>query len=72
MIKARGVTSKGQDVVLIGLSGENITRMMGDEPLRFNLSELGLPSIYVVIVSRTREEDIVKYLNDNGLKLLEE
>lgn len=58
MIKARGRTPLGTDLVLLGLSGENVARLAADEPIRLNLSELGLPAIEVVIVYGKTEDSI--------------
>lgn len=43
MLKARGQTGDGTPLVVIGLSGENMTRLMAKEPIQFDLAELGLP-----------------------------
>lgn len=67
MIKAAGQDAFGQPVVLIGLSGENVTRLMADEPIRFNLGELGLRPCTVVIVGGRTEEEITRTLENHGL-----
>jgi hypothetical protein len=67
MIKAVGTTPDGKPVLLLGLSGENLTRLMADQPIKFNIGQLGLPDIEVLIVGGPTESDIVKKLTDTGL-----
>lgn len=67
MIKARGRTGDGTPLVVIGLSGENMTRLMAKEPIRFDLADLGLPPTQVVIVGGRTEEDIAVDLQTAGL-----
>lgn len=67
MIKATGKTGDGRPMVLLGLSGENVTRLMADEPIRFDLAELGLPSMVVVIVGGRTEDAITEKLREAGL-----
>lgn len=66
MIKAVG-KSGDQTMLLLGLSGENMTRLMADEPIQFNLAEVGLPSMVVVIVGGRTEGAITEKLRDAGL-----
>lgn len=61
MIKARLETSDGP-VVLIGLSGENMARLMADEPIEFNLSDIGLPPQRVWIIGGSTEDVIAQRL----------
>jgi hypothetical protein len=49
-------------VVLLGLSGENVTRLMADEPILVNLAELRLPPLRVALVGGRTEADIVAQL----------
>jgi hypothetical protein len=67
MIKAVGAHD-GQPMLLLGLSGENMTRLMADEPIRFDTSELpGLPAMVVVIVGGRTEDAILAQLRNVGL-----
>lgn len=66
MIKARGVKD-GRPLVILGLSGENMTRLMAKEPILFDLSELGLPSTTVLIVGGRTEADIEADLREHDL-----
>lgn len=67
MIKATGKTGDGRPMVLLGLSGENVTRLMADEPIQFDLAELGLPPMVVVIVGGRTEDAITEKLREAGL-----
>lgn len=69
MIKATGKTGDGRPLVLLGLSGENVTRLMADEPIRLDLAELGLPPMVVVIVGGRTEDAITEKLTEVGLLL---
>jgi hypothetical protein len=69
MIKA--LTSiAGRPVVVLGLSDENWHRLRtgGDEglgqPIRFNLRELGLPPLTVVILGGRTEDSIKEVLGE--------
>lgn len=62
MIKARGQARDGRPVVILGLSGENMTRLVADKPIRFDLAELGLPPCMVVIMYGTTEQAITARL----------
>lgn len=67
MIKAVGRDGAGKPMLVLGLSGENVTRLMADEPIWFDLADLGLPSMTVVIVGGRTEGAIVRQLSDVGL-----
>lgn len=68
MIKGVMNTVEGP-ALFIGLSGENVTRLMADEPIKFNLSELGLPPLVVVIAGGRTEDSIMADLQANGVKI---
>lgn len=68
MIKARLDTAAGTPpTVLLGLSGENVTRIVAGEPIRLNLADLGLPPTVVVIVYGKTEEAIRAELATHGV-----
>jgi len=67
VIKARGATPLGVPVVILGLTGENVTRLTAGEPIRFNLSDLGLPPCLVVICYGRTEEAITRDLESHRL-----
>ena len=58
MIKARTFDPDGHPVVFFGLSGENVTRLMAGEPILFNLAELDLPPMKVIIAYGRTEQAI--------------
>lgn len=58
MIKAAGTTGDGRPLLVIGLSGENMTRLMANEPILFDAADLGLPEMRVLIVGGRTENDI--------------
>jgi hypothetical protein len=49
-------------IVILGLSGENMTRLMADEPIVLNLADLGLPAQRIVIIGGRTEADIAVQL----------
>jgi len=70
MIKAAGRTGLGVPLLVLGLSGENVTRLAAGEPIRITaqqLAALGLPQMEVVIHYGRTEEDIVRELKAHGL-----
>lgn len=63
MIRAQAETKDGRRLVILGLSGENITRLMAKEPIVVDLAELGVPGGAVVsIIAARTEADILKDL----------
>lgn len=62
VIKAVGRDAAGQPVVILGLSGENVTRLMADEPILINLAELGLAPLRIAIIGGRTEETIAAQL----------
>jgi hypothetical protein len=72
VIKARGKTAFGTDVLFLGLSGENVTRLAAGEPVRVkqeDMRALGLPEMVVVIHYGRTEQDILDDLKANGMTL---
>ncbi len=67
MIKAAGLTNDGRPLLVLGLSGENVTRLMADEPISIDLSELGLPPMQVIILGGRDEFTITAQLQKAGL-----
>lgn len=67
MIKARGQAGDGRPVIFLGLSGENMTRLMADEPIRVDLADLGGPPCVVVIVGGRTVGAIVEKFAAHGL-----
>lgn len=72
MIKAAGRTGLGLPLLLLGLSGENVTRLAAGEPIRVtagDMQALGFPQMEVVIHYGRTEENIVAELESHGVKL---
>lgn len=66
MIKAAG-TRGGKPMLILGLSGENMTRLMAGEPIMLDTAALGLPEMNVVIVGGRTEDAITADLRAHGL-----
>lgn len=58
MIKAAGKHGD-QPLLIIGLSGENVTRLMAGEPIQFDTTGMGLPGMSVVILGGRTEQAIL-------------
>ena len=74
MIKAAGKTGLGLPLLLLGLSGENVTRLAAGEPIRISAAQmagLGLPQMEVVIHYGRTEDDILAELKAHGVKMNE-
>lgn len=57
MIQAAGTLVNGKRLLIVGLDGENITRLLADEPIRVDTARyLGLPPMSVWIVAAGRPE----------------
>ena len=56
----------GRPLLILGLSGENMTRLMADEPIKFDARQLGL-DIEVLIVGGRTEDAILQQLRQVGL-----
>lgn len=68
MIKAV-LTNGRRRVLLLGLSGENMARLMADEPIPLDAAQLGLPAQPIVIVGGRTEEDIKAHVLKVGGQL---
>lgn len=66
MIKAAG-TVGGKPMLILGLSGENMTRLMAGEPIMLDAAALGLPDMTVVVVGGRTEDSITADLRAHGL-----
>lgn len=67
MIKGTGQTGDGRPLLVLGLTGENITRLMADEPILINLADMDLPDTQIIIIAGKTDEDIAKKLTKHGL-----
>jgi hypothetical protein len=74
MIKAAGKTALGLPLLILGLSGENVTRLAAGEPIRISaaqMAELGLPQMEIVLHYGRTEQEIVTDLESHGVNLRE-
>ncbi len=70
MIKAAGKTGLGLPLLILGLSGENVTRLAAGEPIMIRGTELaamGIPAVELAIVYGRTEQDIIDELSARGL-----
>lgn len=52
------------NVVVLGLSEENIKRIQQDKPIKFNMKELGFDDITVFIMAGETEHTIAKQISE--------
>jgi hypothetical protein len=62
VIKGAGRDSDGKPMLIMGLDGESVTRLVAGEPIRFGTADMGLPPMTVVIVYGDHETDLVRML----------
>lgn len=55
------------NMIILGLSDENLNRLKKDQPIKFNLQELGLPDYDVVIFNGKTEQDMKTQMIKVGL-----
>lgn len=67
MIKATSATGDGRPMVWLGLTGENMTRLMADEPIAVDLAGMGLPPMVVVLVGGRTEREIIAQFESQGM-----
>jgi hypothetical protein len=61
VIKAVGRSSDGTTVLLLGISGENVTRLVAGEPIHIDaedMKEMGLPPMHIGLMYGRTEQDI--------------
>lgn len=60
------------NMIVIGLSDENINRLKQDQPIKFNLQELGLPDYDVLIFTAKDEQTMYEMMKPtiNPLKTI--
>ncbi len=66
MIKATGVSDCGHPLLILGLSGENVARLAADEPIVFDLAEVGMAPCSVVIMYGRTEDVLTAKLKAGG------
>lgn len=64
MIQAKVTVAKtNREVLMIGLSGENVARLAAGEPIYKRLEAVGFPGVDLVIAYGKTEGDVLKDLN---------
>lgn len=74
MIKLASKTALGEPLLFLGVSGENVTRLVAGGPIRVTsaaLTALGLPPMVVVIHYGKTEQDILDEMRSHGMVLRE-
>lgn len=66
--KGRGETRTGEPVLLIGLTHENLSRLVADEPIMFDTAPLGLPAMKVAIMAGKTEADIAQHFQSAEIR----
>lgn len=72
MIKASATTGLGQPLLFLGISGENVTRLIAGEPILIkagDLAALGLPAVEIVIHYGKTEQAILDEIQAKGIML---
>lgn len=72
MIKAAGKTGLGQPLLFLGISGENVSRLVAGEPIHIkaaDLAKLGLPPVEMVIHYGKTEQAILDEIKAHGIKM---
>ena len=59
------------DVLFLGLSGENITRLVAGEPILINGAETGLPQLKIIVHYGKTEQAILDELRAHGVTILQ-
>ena len=67
MIKAVVSTPNRGNLIILGLSGENVTRLAAGEPIRIPGEQLNIPGTTLVICYGKTEADIVAELKEHGI-----
>jgi hypothetical protein len=70
VIKARArLGALRQDTILLGLEGENVRRLMNNQPIMFDGAEVGIPGIQFVILAGETLDDVEEDLRALGLPI---
>jgi hypothetical protein len=70
MITGAGKAASGADLLFLGLSGENVTRLIAGEPICIaadRLKMLGLPPMDVAIVYGRTEDELIAEIGSKGV-----
>lgn len=64
MLKAKARTKAGKEILIIGLSAENIRRLQAGEPLSFSLSEVAMGEGDCLVIAGGSEQDLAMRVSD--------
>jgi hypothetical protein len=68
VLKALGAAGNGDPLLVLGLTGENMARLMAGEPMRVDVGRtLGGPPMQVLLCGGETEEAIAEELRKWGL-----
>jgi hypothetical protein len=67
VIKVRGKAG-GKDLVILGLSRANVDRLMDNQPIMFDMAQLGFPNQTLVICGGETNESINEDLRSIGFR----
>lgn len=74
MLKFAGRTGLGLPLLLLGLSGENVARLVAGEPIRISsedLARMGLPQMVIAIHYGRTEQAILDEVKAHGVPVRE-
>lgn len=70
MIRAKATDPDGKPIIFLGLSRENITRLVAGQPIRVVGDSVGVPSLAAItIVFGETEKQILQDMRDAGFQL---
>ena len=68
------IKAKAENIIILGLSNENMKRLADNQPIKFNLKDLGLQDMEVIIFNGETEEsmylDMLELIDINKTKLI--
>lgn len=68
MLKLRlNTKDDGAPIVILGITDENVTRLLAGDPIGLDLSELELPSIKVFVFHGKDEQALMEKFEEQGL-----
>lgn len=69
MLKAKIHQVDGSTLLLIGLSSENMKRLLEDKPILFSGSEVGFPAVsWVLLIGGKTNGDLMEQLKKMGME----
>ena len=61
------IKAKAKNTIILGLSRENIIRLKAGQPIKFDMTELGVPDMTMFIFYGDTEGQIEKMFREQGL-----